>query len=138
MQLYQVDAFTHKMYSGNPAGVCVLDGPVSMESMQQLAREVHQSETAFLWPEGKDWRLRWFTPRAEVDLCGHATLASAHILWEKGIVPTDQPLDFNTASGKLSATRNNAGISLSFPREDAVAADCPPELQDAFKVPILY
>ena len=85
-KIYQVDAFTNAAFKGNPAGVCILDKTQPDAWMKNVASEMNLSETAFLVPEDDGFRLRWFTPRVEVDLCGHATLASAHILWEKGIL----------------------------------------------------
>jgi len=82
MKIYQVDAFTDKPFTGNPAGVCVLPGPKDDAWLQNVAAEMNLSETAFLLEQADGFRLRWFTPAVEVDLCGHATLASAHVLWE--------------------------------------------------------
>src|SRR4051812_20221275 len=84
LPIVQVDAFTDRPFRGNPAAVCLLPGPADESWMQDVAREMNLSETAFLHPEGDHFRLRWFTPAVEVDLCGHATLASAHVLWEQG------------------------------------------------------
>ncbi len=84
IQIFQVDAFTDKPFRGNPAAVCILPRAAEDLWMQNLAREMNLSETAFLHQEGDGFRLRWFTPVTEVDLCGHATLASAHVLWESG------------------------------------------------------
>lgn len=89
MKIYQVDAFTEKPFSGNPAGVCVLNERLDEELMEKIAMEINLSDTAFLVKEDEGYNLRWFTPNAEVDLCGHATLASAHILWEKGYLRKD-------------------------------------------------
>ena len=83
-RIVQVDAFTNKAFSGNPAAVCVLAQPASDEWMRNVAREMNLSETAFLTPHDGGYRLRWFTPAVEVDLCGHATVASAHVLWQDG------------------------------------------------------
>ena len=102
--LHQVDAFAERAFQGNPAAVCPLPGPVDQEWMQALAREMNLSETAFLWPEGDGHRLRWFTPAVEVELCGHATLAAAHVLFESGAVTGDE-LRFATLSGELRARR---------------------------------
>ena len=85
--IYQVDAFTAKPFAGNPAAVCILEAPADEKWMQNVAREMNLSETAFICPEADGFRLRWFTPAVEVDLCGHATLATAHILWETGRLP---------------------------------------------------
>ena len=99
--LYVVDAFTAEAFSGNPAAVCPLDVAADPTWMQAVGAEMNLSETAFLVPDGDGWGLRWFTPTAEVDLCGHATLASAHILWETG--RATRPLRFGTRSGELRA-----------------------------------
>src|SRR5688500_15838041 len=86
-----VDTFTDRPYAGNPAGVCILESPAPDSWMQGLAAELRHSETAFVWPEGREYRLRWFTPTREIDLCGHATLAAAHVLWTKAGLPADRP-----------------------------------------------
>ena len=113
------DAFSSVPYAGNPACVVLLDpdNPVSDEWMQKVALEMHLSETAFLMPRSdSSFDLRWFTPTDEVDLCGHATLASAHVLWEVHNCPKDTPLEFYSRSGKLTASRDSAGwIELDFP-----------------------
>lgn len=112
----QVDAFTDKPFAGNPAAVCVLPGPRSDAWMQGVAREMNLSETAFLLPEETAYRLRWFTPAVEVDLCGHATLASAHALWEGGFLDPCAPAEFETRSGRLQARRDGGDwIELDFP-----------------------
>jgi len=121
-----VDSFTRVPYAGNPAGVCLLDGEASAGAMQAFAREVGYSETAFLLPRGDGYDLRWFTPTVEVDLCGHATLASAHVLWESGAAPADRELRFDTRSGALVARRRGEEIELDFPAEPA--ARTPPDL----------
>jgi len=118
-----VDAFTDRPFTGNPAAVVVLDGPANPEWMQAVGREMNLSETAFVVQrEDGDWDLRWFTPTVEVDLCGHATLASAHVLWSEGDVPKDEPIRFHTRSGVLGAERDGAWIELDFP---AAPADDP-------------
>lgn len=111
-----VDAFTDQPFSGNPAAVCLLDGPRDESWMRLVAREMNLSETAFLQPEADGYRLRWFTPEAEVKLCGHATLASAHVLWEQGHT-TAPIIRFHTLSGLLTAKRTEGGIELNFPVE---------------------
>ncbi len=113
--IYQVDAFTSSPFSGNPAGVCILPVHGDESWMQQVAREMNLSETAFLNPEAGGYHLRWFTPVAEVDLCGHATLASAHILWETGELEADQEAHFHTASGPLIARKEGDWIWMDFP-----------------------
>lgn len=121
--LYLVDAFTDRPFAGNPAGVCLLREPLADDLMQAVAMEMHQAETAFLLPEGDFWRLRWFTPEVEVDLCGHATLASAHVLFETGLVAKG-PARFQTKSGLLTAERDGGSIVLDFPATPA--EDFPP------------
>mgnify|MGYP000029121245 CR=1 FL=1 len=101
LPLFQIDAFTARPFAGNPAAVVPLDAPLPDDVMQAMAAEHNLSETAFVLREGADWRLRWFTPKAEVDLCGHATLATAHALWEAGDATASQPLCFETRSGPL-------------------------------------
>jgi len=105
-----VDAFTAAAFGGNPAGVVVLEhGPVDADFAQAVAAEVGASETAFLHPEGDGWRLRWWTPTTEVDLCGHATLAAAHVLIGEGMAPATDRLRFHTRSGRLTATHDTSG-----------------------------
>jgi PhzF family phenazine biosynthesis protein len=113
--IYQVDAFTDEPFKGNPAGVCLLRGPAEADWMQHVAAEMNLAETAFPLPEGDGFRLRWFTPKVEVRLCGHATLATAHILWEQGILAPDQEARFHTLSGLLTARRAGDLIELDFP-----------------------
>ncbi|MGD8329637.1 MAG: PhzF family phenazine biosynthesis protein [Acidobacteriota bacterium] len=124
MKLYQVDAFTDEPFKGNPAGVCVLDGARGDAWMQALASEMNLSETAFVEPGDGPYRLRWFTPSTEVDLCGHATLASAHILWETGLVKGTDSIAFDTRSGVLSANRAGDWIELDFPATPEEETPC--------------
>lgn len=113
--IYQVDAFTNRPFAGNPAAVCILTTPAQEAWMQDVAREMNLSDTAFLTPRGDGFDLRWFTPRMEVELCGHATLASAHVLWETGVLPPDRQARFRTQSGLLTADRQGDWIELDFP-----------------------
>ncbi len=138
MKIYQVDAFTEKPFSGNPAGVCILNEGLDEKLMQNIAREMNLSETAFLVKEGERYNLRWFTPGAEVDLCGHATLASAHILWEKGHLRKDQEAKFSTRSGLLTAKINDSWIELNFPAVPEEKAEPPAELLEALGVEASY
>lgn len=126
-----VDAFTDQPFRGNPAAVCILPEPRSAEWMQQLAQEMNLSETAFLHPQADGFQLRWFTPAVEVDLCGHATLASAHVLWEAGYLKPGQPARFYTRSGLLSAERSSQWIELDFPAQPAEPISPPNELLQA-------
>ncbi|MBI5835143.1 MAG: PhzF family phenazine biosynthesis protein [Armatimonadetes bacterium] len=115
VRLHVVDAFTSQPFSGNPAGVCLLPVERGAEWMQLVARELNLSETAFLSPVGQGYRLRWFTPQTEIDLCGHATLASAHILWQTGVLSAEAPAVFATRSGELTCRRDGAWIAMDFP-----------------------
>ncbi len=118
MRLFQVDAFAEQQFGGNPAAVCLVEGDVDSGWMQSVAAEMNVSETAFLLAQSEGlYGLRWFTPEVEVDLCGHATLASAHILWEEKIEGLD-PLSFETRSGLLTAVPMGDGlIQLDFPAD---------------------
>lgn len=115
ISIFQVDAFTEEPFKGNPAGVCLLKAPAEAAWMQNVAAEMNLAETAFPLPEGSAYRLRWFTPRVEVRLCGHATLATAHILWEQGILAPGEEARFETLSGLLTARRDGGAIELNFP-----------------------
>jgi PhzF family phenazine biosynthesis protein len=119
IRISQVDAFTDRHFGGNPAAVCVLTEPADDRWMQSVAAEMNLSETAFArrLGTGSTFSLRWFTPRVEVDLCGHATLATAHVLWDEGHLPSNVPAVFETRSGLLSAERAPQGIALDFPSE---------------------
>ncbi len=121
IDIFQVDAFSDRPFGGNPAAVCVLPEAATESWMQQVAAEMNLSETAFLYPLGNGatagYRLRWFTPTAEVDLCGHATLASAHVLWTEGHLPTTATARFQTRSGLLTATQADGWITLDFPSQ---------------------
>jgi predicted PhzF superfamily epimerase YddE/YHI9 len=113
--IYQVDAFTSRPFAGNPAAVCLLPAPAEEAWMRDVAREMNLSETAFLVRQADGFNLRWFTPTVEVELCGHATLASAHILWETGVLKPDEQAHFYTLSGLLTAERCDEWIELDFP-----------------------
>ena len=115
--LHQVDSFTNRPWAGNPAAVCLLNEPGLPAWMQSVAAEMNLSETAFLVPrDDEGFDLRWFTPTTEVDLCGHATLAAAHVLWELGLLAPDTPARFHTrVSGVLTARRAGDWIELDFP-----------------------
>lgn len=135
--IYTVDAFANQPFSGNPAAVCLCSGPTPDHWMQALAAEMNLSETAFLWPEADAWRLRWFTPTVEVDLCGHATLASAHVLLETGAVDQAAKILFRTLGGELTARQTRSGIEMDFPAERATELpweDVPEGLVDALRL----
>ncbi|HKK21504.1 MAG TPA: PhzF family phenazine biosynthesis protein, partial [candidate division Zixibacteria bacterium] len=130
-KIYQVDSFTSKRFSGNPAGVCILNSAADEEWMQQIAAEMNLSETAFLFPEKDGYNLRWFTPVAEVELCGHATLASAHILWELNLLKASEVARFFSKSGLLVASREGDRIRLNFPALPPEPGDIPKGLPEA-------
>ncbi len=129
--VYVVDAFTDRPFAGNPAAVCLLEKPAEDRWMQQVAAEMNLSETAFLVPRADGYGLRWFTPAVEVDLCGHATLASAHVLWQTGRLPPDAPARFHTRSGLLTARRADDLIDLDFPAVPITPCEPPPGLVEA-------
>lgn len=137
-RLTTVDAFTDQAFAGNPAAVCVLEAPRSDSWMQAVAREMNLAETAFLVRAAGQFGLRWFTPAVEVELCGHATLASAHVLWEEGHLDPSADARFHTRSGLLTATRRDGWITLDFPATPPVPAEPPAELPLALGVPIRF
>jgi PhzF family phenazine biosynthesis protein len=130
----QVDAFTNKAFTGNPAAVCVLNTPQSDQWMQNVAQEMNLSETAFLIPQNDGFNLRWFTPTVEVPLCGHATLASAHVLWSEGHLSIDKAAYFYTKSGKLIAQLKDNWIQLDFPVNHSQKTTPPSNLQEVLGV----
>jgi len=129
--IFQVDSFTKVPFRGNPAGVCLLTEQKPDDWMASVAREMNLSETAFLLPEGEGYRLRWFTPAAEVDLCGHATLASAHTLWETGRLQPNQEARFETRSGLLTAALHGDWIQMNFPSTPPTEVTTPAGLLEA-------
>lgn len=135
IDIFQIDAFTDEPFAGNPAAVCLLSEPRSDAWMQRVAREMNLSETAFLQRRGEGFALRWFTPTHEVDLCGHATLASAHVLWSEGHLAKANAATFHTKSGVLQAWREDGRedgwIAMDFPAEPVEAAEAPLALRDA-------
>lgn len=133
--IFHVDAFTDRPFAGNPAAVCLLSSDRENAWLAGIAREMNLAETAFLRPDAGAWNLRWFTPTVEVNLCGHATLASAHVLWETGRADSAATLRFGTRSGELSATRDGEAIALDFPAQPADLADAPPGLLAALRLP---
>lgn len=133
--IFQIDAFTSKAFKGNPAAVCLLDEPRPAEWMQNVAAEMNLSETAFVAPrQDGGFDLRWFTPAIEVPLCGHATLASAHALWETGRLGQDKEARFHTLSGWLIASRNGDGIEMDFPALFADKAELPKAVEEALEI----
>jgi PhzF family phenazine biosynthesis protein len=138
--LSQVDAFADAPFTGNPAAVCLLPEPREPAWMAAVAREMNLSETAFLVRrEGGEYDLRWFTPAVEVRLCGHATLASAHVLWERGLLASSEVAKFHTKSGLLTATRPSDGlIELDFPARPSTPIPVPEGLSEALGAPVLH
>ena len=132
--IVQVDAFTNVAFAGNPAAVCVLNSKRDDVWMQHVAAEMNLAETAYLSKQDDGYSLRWFTPTTEVDLCGHATLASAHVLWETGRLQPEEQARFHTRSGLLTANRNDGWIVLNFPVKVAQKAEPPSQLLDALGV----
>lgn len=136
--IYQVDAFATAAFAGNPAAVCLLENEASPEWMQQVAAEMNLSETAFIVPVETGFQLRWFTPASEVDLCGHATLASAHVLWTEVGCAQDKKLEFSTRSGTLTATLGGGRIELDFPARPEREITAPEGLEAALGVSAVY
>ncbi|HVA92978.1 MAG TPA: PhzF family phenazine biosynthesis protein [Chloroflexota bacterium] len=132
--LWHIDAFCEQPFGGNPAAVCLLGAPAEPTWMQGLAAEMNLSETAFLVRQGDGFALRWFTPTVEVDLCGHATLASAHALWEQGLVDAGATIRFQTRSGELTASRRDGLIWLDLPALPAVPVKAPPAVLAALEI----
>jgi PhzF family phenazine biosynthesis protein len=138
LPLFQVDAFTNQPFAGNPAAVCLLDEPGDPAWMQQVAREMNLAETAFLVKQADGYSLRWFTPAVEVDLCGHATLASAHVLWEQGYLSPGDQARFHTKSGLLTAEQQGDWIELNFPAKPEEPAESIPGLAEALGTTPVY
>ncbi len=134
VEMFQVDAFTDTPFTGNPAGVFLLSELQADSWMRQVAQEMNLSEVAFLLPLSDGYSLRWFTPTTEVDLCGHATLAAAHILWQEGLLAPEETAIFHTKSGVLRGSKRGDWIELDFPIEPAVTAEPPEQLLAALGV----
>jgi PhzF family phenazine biosynthesis protein len=134
LPIYVVDAFTDKPFKGNPTGVCLTSEPLEDELMQKIAQEMNLPETAFLFPYQDGYSLRWFTPNTEVELCGHATLASAHVLWELEMLPVNLKANFYTKSGLLTAIKDGNWIQLDFPVEPVSESEYPNELIEALNI----
>jgi PhzF family phenazine biosynthesis protein len=132
--LHVVDAFADRPFAGNPAAICPRPGPLDERWMQRVAREMNLSETAFLHPIEGGFSLRWFTPTSEVKLCGHATLASAHVLWETGVLRPDEVARFYTLSGWLTCRKDGAWIEMDFPALTMAEAEAPAGLAEALGV----
>ena len=135
--IFVVDAFAERPFAGNPAGVCLPGAPREDAWMQSVAAEMRHAETAFLLREGAGWRLRWFTPATEVDLCGHATLASAHVLREQGLAKEAETIRFATRSGELRAVAREDGVEIDLPLAPATFCAAPTGLAEALGVVIV-
>jgi predicted PhzF superfamily epimerase YddE/YHI9 len=135
--LFHVDAFTEHPFAGNPAAVCLLPSWQSDRWLQAVAGEMNLSETAFLVRQSGHFDLRWFTPKVEVDLCGHATLASAHVLWQAGQA-TGDGISFSTKSGALRSIRRGEFIELDFPLKAEMPVQPPPGLLESLGVSAMY
>lgn len=136
MDIFQVDAFTNTIFKGNPAAVCPLNNWISEELMQTIAEENNLSETVFFVKNKNQFDIRWFTPTCEIDLCGHATLAAAHIIFTE-LNYTENRIEFNSKSGILTVVKNNDWYTLNFPSEEISEIPTPQLLQEALNVPIL-
>ncbi len=138
LSIIQVDAFTNRPFAGNPAAVCIVREPRDENWMQDVAREMNLSETAFLTRQPDGFNLRWFTPAVEVDLCGHATLASAHVLWETDHLKPNEQARFHTRSGLLTAERRGDWIEMNFPVKMEEPATAPVGLLESLGVSASY
>ena len=137
--IFQIDAFADRPFAGNPAAVCLLDGPADVGWMQRVAAEMNLSETAFLHAVTDGFALRWFTPTAEVPLCGHATLASAHALYETGRLGREAPVRFHTASGLLTVQAAGDGaLTMDFPATPPAPDDAADVLREALGIEVLW
>lgn len=136
VKIFHIDAFTNKPFAGNPACVCILSSPRDEEWMQNMAKEMNLSETAFLYRQDNSFVLRWFTPVVEVNLCGHATLASAHVLWESNYLKPEEEARFYTKSGLLTALRIGEYIEMNFPVLFVKPGPALPDLAKALGVDI--
>lgn len=138
MRTFIVDAFTDRPYSGNPAGVCIMDDLLPDNLMLKIAREINHSETAFLLIQDDTYSLRWFTPKTEVSICGHATLATAHLLYEIGLHGIDKQIQFETKSGILKARITNKMIELDFPQLFVETCESNEIIEKAFDIKPKY
>jgi predicted PhzF superfamily epimerase YddE/YHI9 len=137
--IYQVDAFAERPFSGNPAGVCILEQAASERWMQDVAAEMNLAETAFAVPRSSGvYDLRWFTPTVEVALCGHATLATSHVLWDEHVVPPSERVRFHTKSGLLTTWRQGDSIRMDFPSEAVAERPAPPMLPKALGATLVF
>ena len=134
IKFYQVDAFTDQPFKGNPAAICFLDEELSTETMLQIAAENNLAETAFVQKLADGFNLRWFTPTVEVQLCGHATLATSHILWQEGILKAEETARYHTLSGLLTAKKKGEWIEIDLPAKGNKPVDVPEDVLAALQV----
>jgi len=134
VKLYQIDAFTDKVFSGNPAAVCILDKWIDDKTMQNISAENNLAETAFVVKKNNDFEIRWFTPSVEVDLCGHATLSAAYVLYKYYDYKSDKINFYSKASGILSVIKNKNSLTLNFPTDTYEEVKIPQSLIDAFGI----
>jgi PhzF family phenazine biosynthesis protein len=133
-ELFQVDTFTEQPFAGNPAAVCILDAPAQTKWMQQVATELRMPATAFLAPQDPGWLLRWFTITDELEICGHGSLAAAHVLWETGALGAGATAEFATPAGPITAEKEGLSVFLSLPAGRVEEAEAPPQLTDSVGV----
>ena len=133
LTIYQVDAFTNKLFGGNPAAVCPLTEWLPTATMQKIALENNLSETAFIAPEGEGYHIRWFTPAIEVDLCGHATLATAHALYAEMGYEGDKVV-FNSKSSLLTVAKSDDSYIMNFPTDELKSVAIPSEITEALGI----
>jgi len=138
MRIFTVDAFTNKPFTGNPAGVCILDNEISEDMFQLIAREINYSETAFVLAKNDIYEIRWFTPAIEVNLCGHATLAAAQVLYELQYCDAAKTIRFESKSGRLTAKRNGDKIELNFPQFFVDHSESNDIIEKAFDIQPVY
>lgn len=136
MDIYQVDAFNNEIFKGNPAAVCPLEKWISEDFMQAIAEENNLSETVFFVKNENTFDIKWYTPTCEIDLCGHATLAAAHIIFNE-LKYTEKYIEFNSKSGKLMVTKTDDWYTLNFPSEELMEIEIPSLLEQALSVPVL-
>jgi PhzF family phenazine biosynthesis protein len=138
MKYYHIDAFTSELFRGNPAGVCLLNHDIPDAIKQKIAAETGHPETAFVRKNGKGYSLRWFTPNVEVSLCGHATLAAAHALWQENEVPTSETIHFETLSGVLCVKKLEDGtMQMDFPIYKPERRSLPQQIAEAIKADVV-
>ncbi len=138
IKMFQVDAFASGPFTGNPAAVCLMTEAATDQWLQSVAMEMNLSETAFVWKRGPGFHLRWFTPATEVELCGHATLAASHVLWEAGWASPGQAIEFDSLSGCLHSSQQEGKIYLDFPAKSISEVEEPVEIVESLGIKPLF